>query len=106
MAYQYNRPAAYLPDQARGSFVVPMHMLSLPAHWEEPLLRLYHGGMTEMQAERRRRVPTAAVNQLLRATALDIVTVDSTARFGSENPWLYCQDAYPMAVTNLYIATW
>ncbi|MFJ8198276.1 pPIWI_RE module domain-containing protein [Streptomyces sp. NPDC096152] len=106
MAYQYNRLAAYLPDQARGPFVIPMHTLSLPAHWEEPLLRLYHGGMTEGQAERRRRVPTAAVNQLMRATAPDIITVDSTARFGSENPWLYCQDAYPMAVTNLYIATW
>ncbi|MFJ9114621.1 pPIWI_RE module domain-containing protein [Streptomyces sp. NPDC102394] len=106
MAYQYNRPAAYLPDPARGSFVVPMHTLSLPAHWEEALLRLYHGGMTEGQAGRRRRVPTAAVNQLMRATAPDIVTVDSTARFGSENPWLYCQDAYPMAVTNLYLVTW
>ncbi|GAA0917264.1 pPIWI_RE module domain-containing protein [Streptomyces thermoalcalitolerans] len=104
--YQYIRPAAYLPDPAQGPFIVPMHTLSLPAHWEEPLLRLYHGGMTEKQAERRRRVPTAAFNQLLRATAPDIVTVDSTARFGSENPWLYCQDAYPTAVTNLYIATW
>ncbi len=35
MAYHYNRPAAYLPDPARGCFVVPMHTLSLPAHWEE-----------------------------------------------------------------------
>ncbi|MFG3093597.1 pPIWI_RE module domain-containing protein [Streptomyces sp. NPDC048202] len=102
MAYQYNRPAAYLPAPAQGPFVVPMHTLSLPAHWEEPLLRLSHGGA----ADRRRRVPTAAVNQLMRATAPDIVTVDSTARFGSQNPWLYCQDAYPTAVTNLYIATW
>jgi hypothetical protein len=106
MAYQYNRPAAYLPDPARGPLVVPMHTLSLPARWEEPLLRLYRGGMSERQAERRRRVPTAAVNQLMRATAPDIVTVDSTARFGSENPWLYCQDPYPTAVTNLYVATW
>jgi hypothetical protein len=104
--YQYNRPAAYLHDPAQGPFVVPMHSLSLPSHWEEPLLRLHHGGMTETQAQRRRRVPTAAVNQLMRATAPDIVTVDSTARFGSENPWLYCQNAYPTAVTNLYIATW
>ncbi|MFI2543306.1 pPIWI_RE module domain-containing protein [Streptomyces rochei] len=104
--YQYNRPAAYLPDPAQGPFVVPMHTLSLPSHWEEPLLRLYHDGMRHGQAQRRRRVPTAAINQLMRATAPDIVTVDSTARFGSENPWLYCQNAYPSAVTNLYIATW
>ncbi|WP_020699876.1 pPIWI_RE module domain-containing protein [Streptomyces sp. AA0539] len=62
--------------------------------------------MTEAQAERRRRVPTAAVNQLMRATAPDIVTVDSTARFGPENPWLYCRDAYPIGVTNLYVAAW
>ncbi|GAA2248884.1 hypothetical protein GCM10010145_15300 [Streptomyces ruber] len=106
MEYQYNRPAAYVLSPTQGSFVVPMHTLSLPAHWEEPLLRQYHAGMTDRQAERRRRVPTAAVNQLMRATAPDIVTVDSTARFGSDHPWLYCQDAYPMAVTNLYIATW
>ncbi|AZM78025.1 DUF3893 domain-containing protein [Streptomyces sp. KPB2] len=104
--YQYNRPAAYLPDPVQGPFVVPMHALSLPSHWEEPLLRLYHGGMAKEQAQRRRRVPTAAFNQLLRATAPDIVAIDSTARFGSENPWLYCQEAYPTAVTNLYLAAW
>jgi hypothetical protein len=104
--YQYNRPAAYVPDPAQGPFTAPMHTLSLPAHWEEPLLRLYHNGMSDRQAERRRRVPTAAVNQLMRATAPDIVAVDSTARFGSATPWLYCQHAYPAAVTNLYIATW
>ena len=56
MAYQYNRPAAYLPDPEQGPFVVPMQTLSLPAHWEEPLLRLHHGGMAAGQAERRRRV--------------------------------------------------
>lgn len=106
MEYQYNRPAAYVLEPAQGPFVVPMHTLSLPANWEEPLLRLYHDGMTDRQAERRRRVPAAGINQLMRATAPDIVTVDSTARFGSGNPWLYCQDAYPTAVTNLYIATW
>ncbi len=106
MAYQHNRPAAYVPDPASGPFVVPMHTLALPAHWEEQLLRLYHGDMTERQSGRRQRVPTAAINQLMRATAPDIVTVDSTARFGSENPWLYCQDAYPTPVTNLFIATW
>lgn len=104
--YQYNRPAAYLPDPAQGPFVVPMHALSLPSHWEEPLLRLYHGGMIKEQAQRRRRVPTAAFNQLLRATAPDIVAIDSTARFGSESAWLYCQEAYPTAVTNLYLAAW
>ncbi len=69
-------------------------------------MRLRHGDTTVGQTERHRRVPTAAVNQLMRATAPEIVTVDSTARFGSENPWLYCQDPYPIAVTNLYIATW
>jgi hypothetical protein len=104
--YQYNRPAAYVPDPAQSPFAVPMHTLCLPAHWEEPLLRLFHNEMTDRQADRRRRVPTAAVNQLMRATAPDIVAVDSTARFGSDNPWLYGQDAYPAALTNLYIATW
>ncbi|WP_435253143.1 pPIWI_RE module domain-containing protein [Streptomyces tendae] len=104
--YQSNRPAAYLPDPAQGPFVVPMYALSLPSPWEEPLLRLYHGGMTKEQAQRRRRVPTAAFNQLLRATAPDIVAIDSTARFGSESAWLYCQEAYPTAVTNLYLAAW
>ncbi|MCF1593855.1 pPIWI_RE module domain-containing protein [Streptomyces muensis] len=106
MEYQYLRAAAYVPDPARGPFAVPMYTLTLPAHWEEPVLRLYHDGLNERQAERRRRVPTRHINQLLRATAPDIVTVDSTARFGSANPWLYRTEPYPMAVTNLYVATW
>ncbi|MCT7351842.1 DUF3962 domain-containing protein [Streptomyces sp. 15-116A] len=106
MEYQYLRAAAYVPAPAQGPFAVPMYTLALPAHWEEPVLRLYHDGLSQRQAERRHRVPTKHINQLLRATAPDIVTVDSTARFGTANPWLYCTDPYPMPVTNLYVATW
>ncbi len=106
MEYQCLRAAAYMPDPAQGPFTVPMYTLALPEHWEEPVLRLHHDGLHERQAERRRRVPTKRINQLLRATAPDIVTVDSTARFGSANPWLYCTGPYPIAVTNLYVATW
>ncbi|MFD5878843.1 pPIWI_RE module domain-containing protein [Streptomyces yangpuensis] len=106
MEYQHIRAAAYTADPSRSSFAVPMYTFALPAEWEQPLLELRRAGMTEREAAWRRTVPTQAVNQLMRATAPDIVTVDGTATFGSQSPWLYCEQEYPMSVMNTYIAAW
>ncbi|MEV6974115.1 DUF3962 domain-containing protein [Kitasatospora sp. NPDC093806] len=106
MEYQRIRTAAYRPDPDRGGLTVPMHCLDLPAAWQEPLLALRAGGRTEYRKGQPRRVPTKQINQLLRATAPDIVTVDGTATFGAERPWLYCAQAYPQPVTNLFVAAW
>ncbi|MEU5425260.1 DUF3962 domain-containing protein [Streptomyces olivoreticuli] len=103
MSYHHVRAAAYMPDPEQGQFTVPLHTLSLPLSWEEPLQRLLHHGRPE---SRWRRVPTKEINQLMRATAPDVVTVDSTATFGTDRPWLYCAQPYPTPVTSLYVATW
>ncbi|MGW3054436.1 pPIWI_RE module domain-containing protein [Streptomyces goshikiensis] len=83
-----------------------MYTFALPAEWKQPLLELRRAGLTEREAAWHRTVPTQAVNQLMRATAPDIVTVDGTATFGSQSPWLYCEQEYPMSVMNTYIAAW
>ncbi|MER7755238.1 DUF3962 domain-containing protein [Kitasatospora sp. NPDC097643] len=106
MEYQRIRAAAYRPVPGRDHFTVPMHCLTLPAAWEEPLLALRAGGRPERRGPHPRRVPTKEINQLLRATAPDIVTVDATATFGAERPWLYCTQAYPQPVTNMFVAAW
>ncbi|MFI0774664.1 pPIWI_RE module domain-containing protein [Streptomyces sp. NPDC021212] len=106
MEYQRIRTAAYMPDPAQGSFAHPLYTLALPTEWEEQILKLHHFGLSEREAAWRRRVPTRNINQLMRATAPDVVTVDSTATFGAQQPWLYCANEYPMSVMNSFIATW
>ncbi|MFE4209289.1 pPIWI_RE module domain-containing protein, partial [Streptomyces goshikiensis] len=106
MAYQHVRTASYVPDPAQGPFTVLRHTLSLPAHWEEPLGRLRDHGRPEGRWSGPRRIPTWEINQLIRATAPDVVTVASNATFGADTPWLYCAEPLPAAVANLYAATW
>ncbi|MFJ8691796.1 pPIWI_RE module domain-containing protein [Streptomyces roseolilacinus] len=106
MAYQYVRTAAYVPDPAQGRFPVLRHTLSLPAHWEEPLGRLRDHGRMEGRWHGPRRIPTREINQLIRTTAPDVVTIASNATFGTDAPWLYCTEPLPAPVTNLYAATW
>lgn len=106
MAYKHIRLAAYQPNPDRESFKVPMHMLALPAEWEEPIKTLYHHGMTPKKAERRQRIPTKAINQLMRALAPDLVSVDRCATFGAERPWLYTATPYPTRVINNFAAAW
>ncbi|MFC5724463.1 pPIWI_RE module domain-containing protein [Streptomyces gamaensis] len=105
MSYHHVRTAACMPDPTRGPCTVDLHTLSLPAAWEEPLQRLHHHGLPE-ERRARRRIPTRDINQLMRATAPDVLAVDSTATFGADRPWLYCSRPYPTPVTNLYVATW
>ncbi|WP_427922833.1 pPIWI_RE module domain-containing protein [Streptomyces sp. cg40] len=95
-----------MPDPEQGPFAVPLQTLALPAEWEQPLLDLHRSGLPEQQAAWRRRVPTREVNQLMRATAPDLVTVDATATFGADRPWLYSEHEYPLSVMNAFIATW
>ncbi|MFD9477174.1 MULTISPECIES: pPIWI_RE module domain-containing protein [Streptomyces] len=106
MAYQHVRTASYVPDPAQGPFTVLRHTLSLPTHWEEPLGRLRDHGRPEGRWSGPRRIPTWEINQLIRATAPDVVTVASNATFGADTPWLYCAEPLPAAVANLYAATW
>ncbi|MHC3458113.1 pPIWI_RE module domain-containing protein [Streptomyces flavovirens] len=106
MAYQHVRTASYMPDPAQGPFPVLRHTLSLPAHWEEPLGQLRDHGRPEGRWHGPRRIPTREINQLIRTTAPDVVTVASNATFGTDSPWLYCTEPFPTPVTNLYAATW
>ncbi|MFI8837101.1 pPIWI_RE module domain-containing protein [Streptomyces afghaniensis] len=106
MTYHHVRAAAYVPDPAQAPFKIPLHTICLPADWEEPLQRLREYGQGAGRSATYRRVPTQQINQLMRATAPDVVTVDSTATFGTGRPWLYCAQPYPASVTNLYVATW
>ncbi|RFS81575.1 DUF3893 domain-containing protein [Actinomadura spongiicola] len=83
-----------------------MHTLALPADWEAPIRRLYQHGMTPQQAERRQLIPTKSINQLMRALAPDLLSVDHNATFGTDQPWLYAASPYPTRIINSFVGAW
>lgn len=106
MEYPEIDVASYIGNPELGPLSVPFHTLALPSEWEEVFLRLYHYGMTDRQAEWHKRIPTKNINHLMRATAPDLVAVESTATFGADQPWLYATSPYPISVMNSFITTW
>ncbi len=106
MVYPEIQPASYWPNPHHDGFKAQMHTIALPADWELPIKNLYHHGMSPQQAERRKRIPTKAINQVMRAVAPDLVSVDHSATFGNEQPWLYAATPYPTPLINLFAAAW